>query len=111
MTAPTSIYSPAAGERSKTRHMNPQATGALTLQFLTWIAAAPRSYGDVMEAWRTTCPRMPVWEDAVSEGLVAIEPGRSMKDGRVKLTSRGLALLVAQSVPADAEAVGTVSEY
>ena len=90
--------------------MGADPTGALTLQFLTWIAAAPRSYGDVMEAWRTTCPRMPVWEDAVSDGLVAIESGRSMKDGRVKLTSRGRAL-VAQSGPANGEVVGTVSEY
>ena len=91
--------------------MEANPTVALTLQFLTWIAAAPRSYGDVMEAWRTTCPRMPVWEDAVSEGLVAIESGRSMKDGRVKLTARGRALLAAQSGPADAEVVGTVSQY
>jgi molybdenum-dependent DNA-binding transcriptional regulator ModE len=83
--------------------MHPEPTTALTLQFLTWIAAASRSYGDVMEAWRTTCPRMTVWEDAVSERLVAIEHGRSMKEGKVKLTARGRALLAAQPVPTDAE--------
>ena len=34
----------------------------LLLEFLDWIAAAPRCYGDVLEAWRTSCPRLPVWE-------------------------------------------------
>lgn len=45
-------------------------TGHLTLQFLAWVDERPRSYAQVMEAWRTSCPRMPVWEDAVDDGLV-----------------------------------------
>lgn len=46
------------------------ASQALVLDLLEWIAAAPREYEAVMEAWRTSCPRMPVWEDAMDSGLV-----------------------------------------
>jgi hypothetical protein len=66
---------------------------ALTQQFLAWVALAPRTYGDTMEAWRTSCPRMPVWEDAVSDGLVRVESGGAMKDAKVVLTARGRAAL------------------
>jgi hypothetical protein len=43
---------------------------ALVLDFLEWVAKRPRSYSEVMEAWRTSCPRLPIWEDAVDLGLV-----------------------------------------
>lgn len=66
---------------------------ALTLQLLTWISAAPRMYADVMEAWHTTCPRMPIWEDAVSEGLVEFNGSGSMRDRWVTLSARGRAIL------------------
>jgi len=26
-----------------------------------------------MEAWRTSCPKLPVWEDATDRGLIAME--------------------------------------
>lgn len=42
----------------------------LILDLVEWIAAQPRPYAEVMEAWRTSCPRLPVWEDAVDRGLV-----------------------------------------
>lgn len=42
----------------------------LILDLVEWIARRPRPYGEVMEAWRTSCPRLPVWEDAVDRGLV-----------------------------------------
>jgi hypothetical protein len=66
----------------------------LTAQFLAWIGEAPRCYGDVMEAWRTSCPRLSIWEDALRDGLVevAAQEGR-MRDGIVTLTERGRALL------------------
>ena len=44
---------------------------ALILDLVEWVAAAPRSQADVMDAWRTSCPRLPVWEEAVERGLVA----------------------------------------
>ncbi len=66
---------------------------ALTIQLLTWVAGKPRPYEETMEAWRTSCPRMPIWEDAVSEGLVALKGGTAMKDRSVVLTDRGYAAL------------------
>jgi hypothetical protein len=66
---------------------------ALTLELLTWVSAKPRTYGETMEAWRTTCPRMPIWEDAVSGGLVQLKAGGSMKERKVALTPRGRSLL------------------
>ena len=43
----------------------------LILDLVEWIAAGPRTYDEVMAAWRTSCPRLPVWEDAVDRGLVS----------------------------------------
>ena len=66
----------------------------LTMDFLAWLAAGPRPYDEVMEAWRTTCPRLTVWEDAIGSGLVAHAhaPGRAPL---VALTLRGEALSAA----------------
>ena len=60
---------------------------ASTLELLTWITARPRTYVDVVEAWKSNCPRYAVWDDAVTAGLVTA--GRD----RVALTERGLAAL------------------
>jgi hypothetical protein len=46
-----------------------------------------------MEAWRTTCPRMPIWEDALSEGFVELNGSGSMRDRRVTLSARGRIIL------------------
>lgn len=64
---------------------------ALVVDLLRWLASGERSYTEVMDAWRTSCPRLPVWEDANDRGLVATENvnGRSI----VRVTSSGLALL------------------
>jgi hypothetical protein len=45
----------------------------LVLDLVEWVAKEPRPYADVMDAWRTSCPRLPVWEDAVDRGLVRRE--------------------------------------
>ena len=37
---------------------------ALTLDLLEWLASGERTYEEAMEAWRTSCPKLPVWEDA-----------------------------------------------
>jgi len=66
------------------------AATALTLQFLDFVADG-RTYGETMEAWRSTCPRMPIWEDAVRDGLVRVENGGAMKSSRIVLTARGRA--------------------
>jgi hypothetical protein len=63
----------------------------LILDLLEWLAKGERPYQDVMSAWRTSCPRLPVWEDANDRGLVmtAESRGRSI----VQVTSSGIALL------------------
>jgi hypothetical protein len=45
-------------------------TAPLILDFLEWLTREPRPYAEVMEFWRTSCPRLTVWEDAVDRGLV-----------------------------------------
>jgi len=42
----------------------------LIVALLEWIARAPRPYAEVMEVWRTSCPRLPVWEEANARGFL-----------------------------------------
>jgi len=46
------------------------AVEALVLDLLEWIGPTPRPYDEVLAAWRTSCPRLPVWEEARDRGLV-----------------------------------------
>jgi DNA-binding PadR family transcriptional regulator len=64
---------------------------ALIVDLLEWVAKRDRSYYEVMDAWRTSCPKLPVWEDANDRGLVTTVEvdGRSI----VKVTPSGVALL------------------
>jgi hypothetical protein len=73
--------------------MELQSLSALTLQLLSWVGEQPRTYGEAMDAWRTTCPRMPIWEDAVSQGLIAINGAGAMRERKVTLSPRGRAAL------------------
>jgi hypothetical protein len=50
-------------------------TASPTLQLLAWLAEGPRSYGETIEVWRTSCPRLAVWEDALADDLVRIDRG------------------------------------
>ncbi len=43
---------------------------SLVLDFVEWVEAGPRSYEEVMNTWRTTCPRLSIWEDSVDARLV-----------------------------------------
>ncbi len=80
--------------------MQPSAV-ALLHQMLAWIAERPRLYGETMEAWRTSCPRLSVWEDAAEAGLVQVETAgaASQAQVRVRLTDAGVALLAAAGRP------------
>jgi len=63
---------------------------SLILDLLEWISKrTERTYVEVMDAWRTSCPRLPVWEDANDRGLITTQyvEGRTF----VKLTEAGLA--------------------
>jgi trans-aconitate 2-methyltransferase len=42
----------------------------LILDLLEWLASGPRSYAEVLDTWRTSCPRLPVWEEANDRGYV-----------------------------------------
>jgi hypothetical protein len=48
-------------------------TDPLVLDLVEWIAREPRLYTEVIETWRTSCPRLTIWEDAVDRGYVARE--------------------------------------
>src|SRR5690349_9797452 len=70
------------------------ALAHLMRQFLAWVDERPRSYAETMAAWRTSCPRLSVWEDASLDGLVRLtgdEGGPTM----VTLTDRGRGALAA----------------
>jgi hypothetical protein len=64
---------------------------SLIVDLLDWLATGDRTYEQVMDAWRTSCPRLPVWEDANDRGLITSEQvnGRTV----VRVSSSGLALL------------------
>ncbi len=71
----------------------PAPNAGLMAQFLAWVAARPRTYDDAMDAWRTSCPRLSVWEDALAEGLVRVEAQAAggQREARVVLTPAGAA--------------------
>ncbi|MFZ4806965.1 MAG: hypothetical protein ACOYLQ_06865 [Hyphomicrobiaceae bacterium] len=64
----------------------------LVLDLVEWIARSPRTQGEVLEVWRTSCPRLTVWEDAVDRGYVA---RGATRDTAVRITPAGAAFLVA----------------
>jgi hypothetical protein len=45
----------------------------LVLDFVEWIAREPRLYAEVIGTWKTSCPRLTIWEDAADRGYVARE--------------------------------------
>jgi hypothetical protein len=67
--------------------MMQEPASLLMLQFLTWVNERPRTYAEAMDAWRSSCPRHTVWEDALVDGLVALEASA------VVLTPKGRTLL------------------
>lgn len=48
----------------------PDPVEPLILDLLEWIGPRPRPYREVIEVWRTSCPRLPVWEDANDRGFI-----------------------------------------
>jgi hypothetical protein len=64
---------------------------ALLLDMLEWIGPSSRPYDEALEAWRTSCPRLPVWEEAVDRGFVVRT--RGSRGACVSLSSAGAAHL------------------
>jgi len=48
----------------------PNPVDALILDLLEWIGKGDRPYTEVIDAWRTSCPRLPVWEEANERGFL-----------------------------------------
>lgn len=79
---------------------SPHETSAIELSplmhdFLAWVARSPRSYTETMEAWRSSCPRFTIWEDALTDGFVTVESGEgtALSQTVVVLTECGQATL------------------
>lgn len=63
------------------------ADDPLILDLVEWVAREKGSHADLMESWRTSCPRLTVWEDAIEHGYLA-------RQGRlIAVTAKGWALL------------------
>ena len=71
--------------------MSDSVVESLILDLLRWLATRERSYEETMDAWRTSCPKLPVWEDANDRGFITFDTalGRNI----VRLTPAGLTFL------------------
>lgn len=72
----------------------PGPLDALVLDLLEWVGTGSRPYDEVLGAWRTSCPRLPVWEEANDRGFIdrRFEPGEGPL---VSLSAAGVAFLFA----------------
>lgn len=78
-----------------------QHLDALVFDLVEWVAKEPRPYPEVMEAWRTSCPRLTVWEEAVDRGLLVSQ--REARGGVfVTATDAGRRFLEARRMVASA---------
>src|SRR6516162_95066 len=75
----------------------PEPVSSLMREFLSWLSTRRRTYGEVMDAWRSTCPRHTVWEDALADGLIEIDSGDRGHLAEVILSSRAKAALAGES--------------
>ena len=74
-------------------HTVSETVDSLILDLLEWIGPGQRPYAETMDAWRTSCPRLPVWEDATDLGFIARHrPSGSI--AVVSVTASGLAHLM-----------------
>ena len=70
---------------------------ALILDLLEFVAVRERTYEEVLDAWRTSCPRLPVWEEANERGLLRTE--RIEGHRVVRVTDAGRELLSQRRLP------------
>jgi hypothetical protein len=74
-----------------------QVVDSLILDLLEWLARRERTYEETMAAWRTSCPKLTVWEDATDQGFVDIR--RNIAPSIVYVTPEGLAHLASHRPP------------
>jgi len=67
------------------------AVEPLLVDLVAFVAREERPYLEVMDAWRTSCPRLPVWEEANARGLVT--RAATPRGAVVRATAKGRALL------------------
>jgi hypothetical protein len=65
----------------------------LLLDLISWVCRQPRRYDDIMAAWRTSCPRLPVWEEAIEQRYL-IREWHADIGAMVSVTSRGRRFLM-----------------
>jgi hypothetical protein len=75
------------------------STPGPVVDLLSWVDSRPRSYEETIEAWKTSCPRLSVWDDAVSDGLVRVERRSEENGAVVVLTFAGRKALANQVSP------------
>ncbi len=66
---------------------------AQTRELLDWLSVRPRSYAETIEAWRSSCPKLTIWEDALHDGLVRVVRDTPGKPASVSPTPAGRAAL------------------
>jgi hypothetical protein len=70
----------------------PDTVDALVIDLLEWIGPRARPYAEVIDAWRTSCPRLPVWEEANARGYI-IREHLAGTGALISVSPQGLALL------------------
>jgi hypothetical protein len=65
---------------------------SLVLDLVEWVARQPRPYSEVISRWRTSCPRLTIWEDAVDSGYVSRSSASGL-EAMVVVTETGRKLL------------------
>src|SRR5262249_31140352 len=88
----------------------PESVSLLMLQFLDWVSHRPRTYAETMDAWRSSCPRLTVWEDALIDGLIQLESGAPGQHATVTLTPRGRVIVDANHPQPSAPTVPVTSD-
>lgn len=69
-----------------------QIIDPLVLDLVEWVAKSPRPYAEVIDAWRTSCPRLTVWEEAMDRRLV-IRTTLEGDGAKVAITAAGMRFL------------------
>jgi hypothetical protein len=82
--------------QTRTATIDPSSSPAaqsLIHDMLEWISREPRTYLEAMEAWRSSCPRLTIWEDALAADFIRVRSGSTRGESIVELTARGEALI------------------
>ncbi len=90
------VLTPTIDSTSEPAATAPHPTDAISntmAEFLEFTAFRPRTYEQAMDAWRSSCPRLTTWEDALLAGLIKVLPGDASTPSQVRLTTAGLSAL------------------